>query len=126
LVACVPVPDPSPEPAAPDAAWGLAAGGCSDRVCVELDVVDVPVGARRWWEWVVAPALPTFTVLPGKALAATAVSAPVIAVHPATSQRLQTARRRSAASRVPGVWPAAAPKPRFLMAVCSTPTVTVP
>jgi hypothetical protein len=44
-----------------------------------------------------------FTVLPGKAFAATAVSAPVSAAVPASSHRLLRARRRSAASRVAGV-----------------------
>jgi hypothetical protein len=45
----------------------------------------------------------SLSVLPGKALAATAVSAPVRVALPAISQRLARASRRSAASRERGV-----------------------
>ena len=65
---------------------------------------------ERGWElpvrWVAveafAPAV--LNVLPGKALAATAVNTPVRAALPAISQRLQRASRRRATSRERMVW----------------------
>ncbi len=110
------VPDPdSPVPLDPDAPaaldWGAWAGAWREPV----EPVEVPVDepaavpaesleprcdvAETW-----APDADALTVLPGKALAATAVSTPARAVLPAISQRLARASLRIAASRVRVVW----------------------
>jgi hypothetical protein len=49
--------------------------------------------------FVSAPFVAALALLPGKACAASSVKAPVSVAEPASSQRLQRARRRSAASR---------------------------
>jgi hypothetical protein len=55
--------------------------------------------AREDLPFVPAPFVAALAVLPGKACAASNVNAPVSVAEPASSQRLQRARRRSAASR---------------------------
>jgi hypothetical protein len=55
--------------------------------------------AREDLPFVGAPFVAALAVLPGKACAASSVKAPVSVAEPASSQRLQCARRRSAASR---------------------------
>jgi hypothetical protein len=70
--------------------WSFAAEPC---VPVELWPVELCTPLE------VSAALVALSVLPGKALAATAVSTPVRAALPATNLRLARARRRRAASR---------------------------
>jgi len=55
--------------------------------------------AREDLPFVPAPFVAALAVLPGKACAASSVKAPVSVAEAASSQRLQRARRRSAASR---------------------------
>jgi hypothetical protein len=55
--------------------------------------------AREDLPFVPALFVAALAVLPGKACAASSVKAPVSVAEPASSQRLQRARRRSAASR---------------------------
>jgi hypothetical protein len=55
--------------------------------------------AREDLSFVLAPFVAALAVLPGKACAASSVKAPVSVAEPASSQRLQRARRRRAASR---------------------------
>lgn len=85
-----------------EAALGACAG--DSRAFAELALCDVRA-CFTWWRE--ADALPLVSVsfavvfvrvLPGKACAAIAVNAPVSVTLPASSQRLQRARRRRAAS----------------------------
>lgn len=85
---------------------GVSEGGCKDFEVLE-DPEEVPERCRaavERWALLEAPTVPArLNVLPGNALAATAVSTPVSVALPAISQRLQRLSRRSAASRERGV-----------------------
>lgn len=82
---------------------GTGFGACAGARNVLGDVVDRPLGA----ELVRCPgtrclgpvAWPAWTVLPGRAWAATSVSTPVRVTLPAISQRLTRMSLRSAVSR---------------------------
>jgi hypothetical protein len=83
-----------------------AAGACEAALRAFVDSVEVvpcffaerPL-AREDLSFVPAPFVAALAVLPGKACAASSVKAPVSVAEPASSQRLQRFRRRSAASR---------------------------
>ena len=84
---------------------GAWAGALSVEAPVEVPrpvrVLVAPV--ERWASRVLVGRV-SLTVLPGKALAATAVSTPVSVALPAISQRLARRSRRRAASREREVW----------------------
>lgn len=92
------------DPDSPEALdCGAWAGGCRDLeelVEVPLDSLELRWEVESAERCAALDAVVAFTVLPGKALAATAVSTPVRAVLPAISQRLERASLRRAASRV--------------------------
>lgn len=82
-----------------------ACGACEAalRAFVEPVAVVTRFAARsplvEDFPFVPAPFVAALAVLPGKACAASSVKAPVSVAEPASSQRLQRFRRRSAASR---------------------------
>jgi hypothetical protein len=100
----VPAPPDPDSPAALDCgAWAGAWREPDEPAEVPADEpVEVPAESLEPRCWVVEAC--AVTALPGKALAATAVSAPARAALPAISQRLARASRRIAASRVRVVW----------------------
>jgi hypothetical protein len=112
LELCAPVAGEGSCPEEPSVAEedpSLDRGACAGAVSVEVPV-EVPDPARApltpaaRWASREAVACVAFSVLPGKALAATAVSTPVSVALPAISQRLARLSRRRAASRVREVW----------------------
>ncbi len=87
----------------------LDRGACAGALSVEVPVevlwpVRVPDERVARWAPPGAAARVSLSVLPGKALAATAVSTPVRVALPAISQRLARLSRRRAASREREVW----------------------
>jgi hypothetical protein len=83
-----------------------ACGDCEAALRAFVESVDVVSRffaarsrAREDSPFVSAPFVAALAVRPGKACAASSVKAPVSVAEPASSQRLQRARRRSAASR---------------------------
>ncbi len=98
-----------PSVADEDPSVELDCGACAGALRVEVPVevplpVRVPAAPAEWWASREAVARVALSVLPGKALAATAVSTPVRVALPAISQRLARLSRRRAASRVREVW----------------------
>jgi hypothetical protein len=98
-----------PSVAEEDPSLELDCGACAGALSVEVPVevplpVRVPVARVEWWASLAVVARDSLSVLPGKALAATAVSAPVSVALPAISQRLARLSRRRAASREREVW----------------------
>ena len=84
---------------------GTCAGALSVEAPVEVPLpVRVPGAPAERWASLEAVARVALSVLPGKALAATAVSTPVSVALPAISQRLAWLSRRRAASREREVW----------------------
>jgi hypothetical protein len=84
---------------------GACAGALSVEVPVEVPLlVRVPVAPASRWASREAVARVASSVLPGNALAATAVNTPVRVALPAISQRLARRSRRRAASREREVW----------------------
>jgi hypothetical protein len=83
-----------------------ACGDCEAALRAFVESVDVVSRffaarsrAREDLPFVSAPFVAALAVRPGKACAASSVKAPVSVAEPASSQRLQRARRRRAASR---------------------------
>jgi hypothetical protein len=97
--------DPSVAEEDPSLDCGACAGALSVEVPVEVPLpVRVPVAPAERWASREAVARVALSVLPGKALAATAVRTPVSVALPAISQRLARLSRRRAASREREVW----------------------
>ena len=83
-----------------------ACGACEAALRAFVEPVEVVARffaarslAREDLPFVPAPFVAALAVLPGKACAASSVKTPVSVAEPASSQRLQRARRRRAASR---------------------------
>jgi hypothetical protein len=98
-----------PSAAEDDPSVVLECGACAGALSVEVPVevplpVRVPVAPVELWALREDVARVSLSVLPGKALAATAVSTPVSVALPAISQRLARRSRRRAASREREVW----------------------
>jgi hypothetical protein len=98
-----------PSAAEDDPSVVLDRGTCAGALSVEVPVeallpVGMPDERAARWARPEAVARVSLSALPGKALAATAVSAPVSAALPAISQRLARLSRRRAASREREVW----------------------
>jgi hypothetical protein len=97
------------EPSVADEDPSLDCGACAGALSVEVPVevplpVRVPGGRAERWASPETVARVSLSVLPGKALAATAVNTPVSVALPAISQRLARLSRRRAASREREVW----------------------
>ncbi len=108
---CSPVEGEEADPsvAEDDLSVVLDCGACAGALSVEVPVevplpVCVPPAPAERCASPEAVARVCFSVLPGKALAATAVSTPVSVALPAISQRLARRSRRRAASREREVW----------------------
>jgi hypothetical protein len=94
-----------PSVAEEDPSLELDCGACAGAFSVEVPLpVRVPVAPAARWASREAVARVALSVLPGKALAATAVSTPVRVALPAISHRLARLSRRRAASREREVW----------------------
>jgi len=109
LAPCSPVEgEEDPSVAEDEPSVVLVCGAClaalSVEVPVEVPLVGAPVAAVERWSLRALVARVSLSVLPGKALAATAVSTPVSVALPAISQRLARRSRRRAASREREVW----------------------
>jgi hypothetical protein len=95
--------DPSVAEEDPLLDWGACAGALSVEEPVEAPLAARAARVARWAS-PEAVARVSFSVLPGKAPAATAVNTPVSVALPAISQRLARLSRRRAASREREVW----------------------